>query len=73
MKKKLALVQLLRRREPALLVSGQTVSNFGDGVALVALIATHSLHYWELIVFAVLFGCFDALFYPCLLYTSRCV
>jgi MFS family permease len=128
-KKKLALVQLLRRREPALLVSGQTVSNFGDGVALVALtllvletthfsvtklswfaaarmtplviflllggaivdrfsrralllisdgaralltaalvalIATHSLHYWELIVFAVLFGCFDALFYPCI-------
>ena len=129
MKKKIALIQLLRRREPALLVSGQTVSNFGDGVALVALtllvletthfsvtklswfaaarmtplviflliggaivdrfsrrvlllvsdgaralltaalvalIATHSLHYWELIVFAVLFGCFDALFYPCI-------
>ena len=127
MKKKLAIVQLLRRREPALLVSGQTVSNFGDGVALVALtllvletthfsvtklswfaaarmtplvvfllvggaivdrfsrrilllisdgaravltaglvalIATHTLHYWELIVFAILFGSFDAIFYP---------
>ncbi|HVA53317.1 MAG TPA: MFS transporter [Acidimicrobiales bacterium] len=37
MKKKLALVLLLKNREPALLVSGQTVSNFGDGVALVAL------------------------------------
>ncbi|MHB8379429.1 MAG: MFS transporter [Acidimicrobiales bacterium] len=37
MKKKLALVLLLKHREPALLVSGQTVSNFGDGVALVAL------------------------------------
>ena len=36
-KKKLALVLLLKHREPALLVSGQTVSNFGDGVALVAL------------------------------------
>ncbi len=129
MKKKLALVELLRHREPALLVTGQTVSNFGDGVAqvaltllvletthfsvtklswfaaarmtplvvflliggaivdrfsrralllisdgaralltgtLVVLIATGSLHYWELIVFAVLFGCFDALFYPCI-------
>ena len=129
MKRKLALVQLLKHREPALLVSGQTVSNFGDGVALVALtllvletthfsvtklswfaaarttplvvllliggaivdrisrrtlllisdgaralltaglvvlIATNSLHYWELIIFAVLFGCFDALFYPCI-------
>jgi MFS family permease len=128
-KKKLALVQLLRHREPALLVSGQTVSNFGDGVALIALtllvletthfnvaklswfaaarmtplvaflllggaivdrfsrrilllisdgarailtaglvvlIATHSLHYWELLVFGVLFGAFDALFYPCI-------
>jgi MFS family permease len=128
-KKKLALVELLRHREPALLVTGQTVSNFGDGVAqvaltllvletthfsvtklswfaaarmtplvvflliggaivdrfsrralllisdgaralltgtLVVLIATGSLHYWELIVFAVLFGCFDALFYPCI-------
>jgi len=37
MKKKLALVLLLKHREPALLVTGQTVSNFGDGVALVAL------------------------------------
>jgi MFS family permease len=127
--RKLALVQLLKHREPALLVSGQTVSNFGDGVALVALtllvletthfsvtklswfaaarmtpmvvflliggaivdrfsrrvlllisdgarailtaslvvlIATNSLHYWELIVFAILFGCFDALFFPCI-------
>jgi MFS family permease len=128
-KKKFALVQLFRHREPALLMSGQTVSNFGDGVALVALtllvletthysvaklswfaaarmapmvvflllggaivdrfsrrvlllisdgaravltvglvilIATHSLHYWELIVFGVLFGLFDALFFPCI-------
>ena len=30
-------MQLARHREPALLVSGQTVSQFGDGVALVAL------------------------------------
>ena len=37
MNKKLAIVQLARHREPALLVSGQTVSQFGDGVALVAL------------------------------------
>ncbi len=127
MKKKLALVQLLKHREPALLVSGQSVSNFGDGVALVALtilvletthysvtklswfaaarmiplvafllvggaivdrvsrrvlllisdggravltaalvvlIATGALRFWELIVFAVLFGCFDAFFIP---------
>ncbi len=126
-KRKLALVQLLKHREPALLVSGQSVSNFGDGVATVALtllvletthysvtklswfaaarmiplvafllvggaivdrfsrrllllisdggravltailvvfIATGTLRYWELIVFAVLFGCFDAFFFP---------
>lgn len=37
MKKKLALVQLAHHREPALLVAGQTVSQFGDGVAMVAL------------------------------------
>ncbi len=37
MKKKLALVQLAKHREPRLLVTGQTVSQFGDGVALVAL------------------------------------
>ncbi len=37
MNKKLAIVELFRHREPALLVSGQTVSQFGDGVALVAL------------------------------------
>ena len=127
MKKKLALVQLFKHREPALLVSGQTVSNFGDGVALVALtllvletthhsvtklawfaaarmtplviflliggaivdrfsrrllllisdgaravltaalvimIATGALRYWELIIFSILFGSFDAVFYP---------
>ncbi|MDE3064256.1 MAG: MFS transporter [Acidobacteriota bacterium] len=37
MQPRLALVQVLRRREPALLVAGQSVSAFGDGVALVAL------------------------------------
>jgi len=35
--KKIALVQLAKHREPRLLVTGQTVSQFGDGVALVAL------------------------------------
>ena len=127
MKKRPALAQLLRHREPTLLVTGQTVSGFGDGVALVALtllvfqITHHSalmlswfvaarmipfvgmllvggaivdrfsrrilmlisdsgralltgilallifsgaLRYWELIVFAVLFGLFDSLFTP---------
>jgi len=125
-KKKLAVVQLLHHREPALLVSGQTVSNFGDGVATVALtllvydttgsltklawfaaarmtpvvvllllggaivdrfsrrllllisdgaralltavlvimIATGLLRFWELLVFGVLFGSFDAIFFP---------
>jgi DHA3 family tetracycline resistance protein-like MFS transporter len=128
MRKKLAIVELAKHREPRLLVSGQAVSNFGDGVAIVALtllvldtthsvtalgwfaaarmtpqvvflliggaivdrfsrrlllilsdvvravltgaivilILSHSLHYWELIVFAVFFGSFDALFYPCI-------
>lgn len=37
MRKRLAIIQVLRHREPALLVAGQTVSAFGDGVALVAL------------------------------------
>ncbi|MFI5034805.1 MAG: MFS transporter [Acidimicrobiales bacterium] len=37
MRRRLAIVQLFHHREPALLVAGQTVSNFGDGVALVAL------------------------------------
>jgi MFS family permease len=126
MRKKLAILELAKHREPALLISGQAVSNFGDGVALVALtllvldtthsvtalgwfaaarmtpqvvflliggaivdrfsrrlllilsdvvravltaaivvlIMTHSLHFYELILFAVLFGCFDALFFP---------
>jgi DHA3 family tetracycline resistance protein-like MFS transporter len=126
MKKKIALVELFKHREPALLVSGQTVSNFGDGVALVALtllvydttgslsklawfsaarmapvvillllggaivdrfsrrvlllisdgarailtavlvilIATGLLRFWELLVFGVLFGSFDAFFLP---------
>jgi MFS family permease len=128
MRKKLAIIELAKHREPGLLISGQAVSNFGDGVAIVALtllvldtthsvtalgwfaaarmtpqvvflliggaivdrfsrrlllilsdlvravltgaivilIMTHSLHYWELIFFAVLFGSFDALFYPCI-------
>lgn len=121
-----AIVSVFRRREPALLVSGQAVSAFGDGVANVALTilvldTTHSasalgfyaaarmiplvafllvggvivdrfsrrtlmllsdaaravlmaavvvlsvlghLHYWELIVMAVVFGAFDAVFFP---------
>jgi MFS family permease len=128
MRKKLAIVELAKHREPRLLVSGQAISNFGDGVAIVALtllvldtthsvtalgwfaaarmtpqvvflliggaivdrfsrrlllilsdvvravltgaivilILSHSLHYWELIFFAVFFGSFDALFYPCI-------
>ena len=127
MRKRLALVELFHHREPSLLVVGQAVSNFGDGISLVALtllvletthasvtdlswyaaarmtplvvflllggaivdrfsrrtllllsdgvravltgalvllIATGSLHYFELLIFAVLFGCFDAIFYP---------
>ena len=127
MKKKPAIVQLARHREPALLVIGQSISNLGDGVALVALtllvldttnnnaaklawfvaarmipmvafmliggavvdrfsrrlllllsdgaravltgglvvlIGTGSLRFWELIVFGVLFGSFDAIFMP---------
>lgn len=126
MRKRLAVAELAKHREPTLLISGQAVSNFGDGVALVALtllvldtthsvtslgwfaaarmtpqvvflliggavvdrfsrrslliisdvaravltavivilIVTHSLHFWELIVFAVLFGSFDAIFFP---------
>jgi MFS family permease len=36
-KRKVALVQLAKHREPRLLVTGQTISQFGDGVALVAL------------------------------------
>jgi DHA3 family tetracycline resistance protein-like MFS transporter len=128
MRKKLAILELAKHREPGLLISGQAISNFGDGVAVVALtllvldtthsvtalgwfaaarmtpqvvfllvggaivdrfsrrlllilsdvvravltgaivilILSHSLHYWELIFFAVLFGSFDALFYPCI-------
>ncbi len=126
MQRRFAIAQLARHREPALLVAGQTVSNFGDGVALVALtllvldtthsasrlawfaaarvtplvafvlvggaivdrfsrrllllisditralltaalavlIATGTLHYTELLIFAVCFGTFDALFMP---------
>jgi MFS family permease len=37
MKRKLAIMELARHREPRLLVSGQAISNFGDGVAIVAL------------------------------------
>ncbi len=120
--------ELLRARDPALLLTGQTVSMFGDGVANVALtllvldttrspgalgwfaaarlaptvalllvggvvvdrysrrvillvsdggralvtgalaliIASHHLHYGELIAFAVVFGSFDAVFTPAL-------
>ena len=36
-KKKLAFLQLVKHREPTLLMTGQTISGFGDGVALVAL------------------------------------
>lgn len=123
-----ALWRLLHRRDPALLLAGQTVSMFGDGVAsvaltllvldttrspgalgwfaaarmaptvafllvggvivdrhsrrllllvsdvgraivttaLVALIASHHLHYVDLIAFALVFGSFDALFTPAL-------
>ncbi len=126
MQRRFALAELARHREPTLLVAGQTVSNFGDGIALVALtllvlntthsardlawfaaarvtplvafvlvggaivdrfsrrllllisdtaraalttalavlIATDSLRYTELLVFAVCFGTFDALFMP---------
>ncbi|HEY1825074.1 MAG TPA: MFS transporter [Acidimicrobiales bacterium] len=126
MKRKLAVLELARHREPGLLITGQAISNFGDGVANVALtllvldtthsvtalgwfaaarmtpqvillliggvivdrfsrrtllilsdtvravltagivvmLLTHSLHFWELLVFAVFFGSFDALFYP---------
>ena len=128
MKKRIALVELAHHREPTLLVTGQTISQFGDGVALVALTllvleTTHSashlawfvaarttptvvfllvggaivdrfsrrilllisdvmrailtgvlvvliafgvLHYWELLVFSVLFGTFDSVFMPAL-------
>ncbi len=126
MKRKLAVLELARHREPALLITGQSISNFGDGVANVALtllvldtthsvtalgwfaaarmapqiillliggvvvdrfsrrtllilsdtvraaltaaivvaLLAHSLHFWEMLVYAVLFGAFDALFYP---------
>ena len=126
-KRRVAILELARQREPALLVAGQTVSGFGDGVALVALtllvldtthdsvtklawfatarmiplvvfilfggaivdrfsrrllllisdagramltaglvalVASGALRYWELLVFSVLFGVFDALFMP---------
>ena len=128
MKRKIALVQLAKHREPRLLVTGQTISQFGDGVALVALtllvfdtthsasklawfaaarmtplvvfllvggaivdrfsrrilllisdcvrafltamlvvlIASGHLRYFELLIFAVLFGTFDAVFMPCI-------
>lgn len=120
------MIRVLRHRESALLIVGQTVSSFGDGIANVALplmiistthsaaklglfaaartlpmvllmlfggvivdrfsrrqlllisdscraifvgaIATldiaHHLHFWHLLVFAVLFGAFDAVFMP---------
>ncbi len=121
-----ALARLARHREPRLLITGQMVSNFGDGVgqvalillvldttrsvaklawfaaarmiplvafllvggamvdrfsrrvlllvsdvvralltgAVVALIAAGVLRFWELLVFAVVFGAFDAVFFP---------
>jgi MFS family permease len=124
--KKLAILQLAKHRQPALLIMGQAVSNFGDGVALVALtllvvettgsvsklalfaaaritptvifllvggvivdrysrrllllisdvsrailtgvlvviIGMGDLHFWELMVFGVLFGTFDSVFGP---------
>ena len=34
MQEKLAILQLLKHREPILLIVGQTISGFGDGVAL---------------------------------------
>ena len=37
MQRRLAVARLLQHREPTLLLSGQAVSNLGDGVALVAL------------------------------------
>lgn len=126
MKRRLALLDIFRHREPRLLIIGQTVSGFGDGIANVALTllvldTTHSasklglfaaarmvplvafllvggaivdrfsrrvllllsdlsrafltvgvvvlivvgaLHYWELLLFAFLFGTFDAVFSP---------
>ncbi|HET8990951.1 MAG TPA: MFS transporter [Acidimicrobiales bacterium] len=126
MQRRLAVARLIQHREPTLLLTGQAVSNLGDGVALVALtllvldtthsasmlawfaaarmaptvafllvggavvdrfgrrtlllisdgsrcvltaaltviIAVHALHYVELIVFALVFGIFDALFMP---------
>jgi MFS family permease len=125
-KKRFALIDIFRHREPRLLITGQTVSGFGDGIANVALIllvldTTHSvskiaifaaarmiplvafvliggaivdrfsrrllllvsdlsralltaalvaviisgtLHFWELLVFSFLFGAFDAVFMP---------
>ena len=127
MQKKMAILQLVKHREPTLLIIGQTISGFGDGVALVALTllvldTTHHsvsklawfaaarmiplvvfllvggaivdrfsrrqlllisdamravltavlvafigfgiLRFWELVVFGVLFGTFDAVFMP---------
>lgn len=126
MKKRFALFDIFRHREPRLLITGQTVSGFGDGIANVALIllvldTTHSvskiaifaaarmiplvafiliggaivdrfsrrllllvsdlsrafltaalvavivsgtLRFWELLVFGFLFGAFDAIFMP---------
>lgn len=129
MKKTVAIMQLAKHREPRLLITGQTISQFGDGVALVALtllvldttndsasklawfvaarmvplvifllvggaivdrfsqrvlllisdcvralltavlvvlITSGHLNYGELLVFAVLFGTFDAVFMPCI-------
>ncbi|MHB8334560.1 MAG: MFS transporter [Acidimicrobiales bacterium] len=126
MSRRLAMLQLFGHREPRLLVTGQTISMFGDGVAnvaltllvldtthsvaklawfatarmtplvllllvggaivdrharrtlllisdlargaltggLVVLLATGTLRFWQLLVFAVLFGSFDAIFTP---------
>jgi MFS family permease len=129
MQEKLAILQLLKHREPTLLIVRQTISGFGDGVALVALtllvlVSTHPgvtklawfaaarvvpfvafvlfgrvivdrisrrllllisdsmrtlnrgarglhrtciLQYWELLVFGVLSGTFDAVFTPAIM------
>jgi hypothetical protein len=54
-KKRRALLEIFRHREPRLLITGQTVSGFGDGIANVALTllvldTTHSVA--KLAVFA---------------------
>jgi MFS family permease len=122
-----AMIRVMSHREPALLITGRTISAFGDGIAnvalalivlhvtnnnalalgtfaaarmipfvllllvggvtadrlsrrtillvsdvgrflvataIVVLIALGTLHFWELLVMAVIFGAFDAVFFP---------